>query len=104
MKGYVGRLRPGIVVSVIELTHGDLVARVETDWGLSRRMFCHHLDFGLEFKTRTGEWVREGDSRALRFLLRVRDELAAGKPERHVSDDGRRLDAEMVAKVLRRNG
>jgi len=103
VKGYVGRLRPGIVVSVTELAHNDLVAWVETDWGLSRRMFCHHLDFGLEFRTKSGEWVPEGDPRALRFLRRVKDELAAGKPERHVGDFGKKLDAEMVAKILRRN-
>ena len=104
VKGYVGRLRPGIVVTVTELTHDDLVAQVETDWGLCRRMFCHHLDFGMEFRTKTGEWVFENDSRALRFLRRVRDELGAGKPERHVGDFGRKLDAEMVGKILRRNG
>jgi hypothetical protein len=92
------------VVTVTELTHGDLVAQVETDWGLSRRMFCHHLDFGLEFRTKAGGWVLENDPRAIRFLRRVRDDLAAGKPERHVGDFGRRLDAETVAKILRRNG
>jgi len=104
VKSNVGKLRPGIVVDVVRLNDDGTVADVETDWGLCRRMFWHQLDFGYEFRTKTGEWVQESDPRALRFLRRVFDELAAGKPERHVGDNGRKLGAETVAKILRRNG
>jgi hypothetical protein len=103
VNGYVGRLRPGIVVDVVELSEAGLVAWVETPWGLSRRMFCHHLDFGFEFLTKSGKWVPESDPRALRFLRRVLAELAAGAKERHVGDFDRKLDAETAAKILRRN-
>ncbi|MCW1926405.1 hypothetical protein OKA05_27890 [Luteolibacter arcticus] len=104
VKGYVGRLRPGIVVEVKELRHQDLVAWVETDWGLARQMFCHHLCFGHEFRTAAGEWIPESDPRALRWLRRVRAELMAGKPPRHAGDYGYLLDLEMVEKILRWNG
>jgi hypothetical protein len=101
---YVGRLRPGIVVKVIELRENELVALVETDWGLSRQLFTHHLDFGYEFRTRSGAWIPEQDPRALRWLHRVQAELDAGKPERHLSDDGLKLDTRTIEKILRRNG
>jgi len=101
---YVGRLRPGIVVKVLELRENDLVAWVESDWGLSRQIFCHHLDFGYEFRTQSGEWIPENDPRALRWLRRVHDELNAGKPERHLSDEGLKLDRLTIEKLLRRNG
>ncbi len=104
VKSVVGTLRPGMVVEVVRLSHEGLVADIETDWGLHRRVFWHALDFGYEFRTHTGEWIPESDPRALKFLRRVRDELAAGNPERHIGDCGRKLDAETVAKILRRNG
>jgi len=100
---YVGNLRPGMVVNVTRLTHGEMVAWVETDWGLSRRVFCHHLCFGYEFCTKGGEWIAETDPRALRWLRRVRDELASGKPSRHVGDFGAKLELETVENILRRN-
>ncbi|MEK7951606.1 hypothetical protein [Luteolibacter soli] len=101
---YVGRLRPGIVVKVLELKENDLVARVESDWGLARQLFTHHLDFGYEFRTKSGHWIPEHDPRALRWLRRVLDELHAGKPQRHLSDDGLKLDLPVIEKLLRRNG
>jgi hypothetical protein len=104
LSGYVGRMRPGVVVNVTELRHERMVAWVETDWGLSRQMFTHHLDFGYQFRTRTGEWVEEADPRALRWLERVRQELADGRTPRHVGDFGRKLDSETVVMILRRNG
>src|SRR6187431_1861864 len=61
---YLGRMRPGMVVDVTELRHERMVAWVETDWGLSRQMFCHHLDFGYQFRTRGGErYSRQGSHR-----------------------------------------
>jgi hypothetical protein len=103
VKDNVGKLRAGIVVRVTELSHNDMVAWVETNWGLSRRMFCHHLDFGFEFRTKSGEWIPEHNPRALHFLLRVLAELAAGAKERHVGDYDRKLDAKTAEKILRRN-
>ena len=100
---FVGRLRPGIVVEVTRLMHDEMVAWVETQWGLSRQIFCHHLCFGYEFRTRGGTWLPEGDPRALRWLRRVRDELASGKPSRHTGDHGYKLELETVEKILRRN-
>ena len=101
---YAGRLRPGMVVNVTSLREGEMVAYIETDWGLSRQMFCHALEFGYEFRTKGGEWIPEHDPRALRWLERVRSELAAGKPPRHVGDYGKTLDEETVTRLLRRNG
>lgn len=101
---YTGRMRPGIVVNVTALREGDMVAHIETDWGLPRLMFCHALDFGYEFRTKAGEWIPEHDPRALRWLERVRVELASGKPPRHVGDYGHKLDFETVERLLRRNG
>jgi hypothetical protein len=101
---YVGRMRPGMMVDVTALRHGDMVAHVETDWGLSRQMFTHSLDFGYEFRTKGGEWIPEHDPRAMRWLERVRVELVAGNPPRHVGDYGHKLDQETVLMILRRNG
>ena len=103
LKDYVGTLRPGIVVQVERITHGEMVAEITTSWGIDRRTFCHKLDFGYEFRTKGGDWIPEHDPRALRWLQRVRAELAAGKPERHVGDHGFKLGIERVEKILRRN-
>lgn len=67
-------------------------------------MFCHALEFGYEFRTKAGERIPEHDSRALRWLERVRAELAEGKPPRHLGDYGKKLDEETVVRILRRNG
>jgi hypothetical protein len=104
VKAAHGRLRGGIQVKVTETSNAGMVAWVETDWGLSKRMFCHHLDFGLEFRARSGEWIPESYPRARRWLLRVRGELLAGSPPRHTRDYGHLLTLEEVERVLRRNG
>ena len=103
VKANLGKLRAGVLVDVVRLNDDGTVVDVETDWGLHRRMFWHQLDFGYEFRTKGGEWIRESDPRALRWLRRVREELAKGNPERHVGAFGNKLDAETVAKILRRN-
>jgi hypothetical protein len=104
VRANLGKLRAGIVVDVVRLSQDGMVADVETNWGLNRRMFWHQLDFGYEFRTKGGEWIPEGDARALRWLRRVRDELASGKPPRHPGEHGNKLDAATVEKILRRNG
>lgn len=98
------RLRPGVVVEVTELYADRLAAWVETAWGVSMRVFCHHLDFGYEFRTRRGEWLAEGEPRARRWLLRVRGELLGGAAPRHEGDGGRMLELEEVERILGRNG
>ena len=86
-----------------EFYRDRMVCWAETSWGVSMRAFTYTLNFGLEFKTRRGEWIPETDPRARRWLLRVRGELQAGVA-RHVGDYGRTLDLETVERVLRRNG
>ncbi|MCW1885536.1 hypothetical protein OKA04_12420 [Luteolibacter flavescens] len=93
-----------MVVQVDRLTHDDMVAHVTTDWGLDRQIFCHHLDFGFEFRTRAGEWIQESDPRVLRWLQRFVAEAKGGNSPRHLSDDGRELQLAAAVKLLRRNG
>lgn len=98
------KIRRGTVVKVVRLSEGGMISEATTDWGLEKRFFSHQLDFGFEFRTRGGEWISEADPRALRWLLRVRAELQAGKPPRHVGDGGRALELATVEVILRRNG
>lgn len=98
------KLRPGVVVEVIGLSEGGMVAMITTTWGLEKRMFSHQLDFGREFRTRSGEWIPESDPRAVRWLLRVREELLVGVAPRHVGEYGRLLALPDVERVLGRNG
>jgi hypothetical protein len=99
-----GRLRPGVIVEVTELYRENLACWVETSWGVSMRMLTQSIDFGLEFRTRKGEWIPEADPRARRWLLRVRGELLAGAAPRHVGDYGHRLNLEEAERILGRNG
>lgn len=103
LKRYLDNIPPGVVVEVTELTDADMRASIKTDWGLSRHAYSDALDFGYEFRTEKGTWIPETDPRALRWLAKVRAELAAGRKPRHVGDYGKPIDLQTAEMILRRN-